>query len=563
MIVTAADQNYFRSLLQLLMSLKRHACASELCVYDLGMSAEQLAFLTKPNAKLPKFRLKHFEFAAYPEHVKMCHQSYAWKPLLINEVLSNYGKTILWLDSATLVRGSLDSIFEWTHQKGCYVPYSGAGSLQEWTHSRTLELMKVESWMLPQRNRAAGVCAWSPTHPYVLDLVADWKREALRNDCILPHGATRDNHRHDQSILNILLLRYQNEYGLQMSEDELDISSSNPNSVLSVRNKVDNCVPLELDALMLAWFQTKRSVDIGLNRLMVFFKKVQSTLFHYDIWNVGIVEKKITTLEELKQLGEPNWLPECERLQYIADPFYLKDQEQLLVEAYDHHRGGKGRIARLDLTKSESSIKPELAIDLKQHASYPYLFEDKGECYCIPECHASRECRVYRKNATGVFEYEVTLLKDKAVVDPTLLHYAGYWWLFFTDHDLGSHSQLFAAYALDWRGAWTFHPQAPLKTGLNGSRPAGPFFELEGKLYRPAQDCSRTYGGAMMIFEVIELTSMIYREKCVHRIEAEPASAYPDGRHHLVIADGKVILDGKKTHFDVFFKLRQFFFHAV
>ena len=57
------------------------------------------------------------------------------------------------------------------------------------------------------------------------------------------------------------------------------------------------------------------------------------------------------------------------------------------------------------------------------------------------------------------------------------------------------------------------------------ARPAGPIFAHEGRLYRPAQDCSRTYGGAVVIHRIEALTPEIFREVAVARLDPELAQA--------------------------------------
>ncbi|PCJ96233.1 MAG: hypothetical protein COA45_11440 [Zetaproteobacteria bacterium] len=50
------------------------------------------------------------------------------------------------------------------------------------------------------------------------------------------------------------------------------------------------------------------------------------------------------------------------------------------------------------------------------------------------------------------------------------------------------------------------------------SRSAGPLFEHEGKLYRPAQDAKERYGFGLDINEVLQLTPKKYCERIIERI---------------------------------------------
>src|SRR5213596_456309 len=55
-------------------------------------------------------------------------------------------------------------------------------------------------------------------------------------------------------------------------------------------------------------------------------------------------------------------------------------------------------------------------------------------------------------------------------------------------------------------GPWRPHPGNPVKVDVRSSRPAGGPFLFGGNLYRPAQDCSRTYGGGITINRVTHLS---------------------------------------------------------
>jgi len=79
-----------------------------------------------------------------------------------------------------------------------------------------------------------------------------------------PPGATHDNHRFDQSALNVVLAR---ERDLVMTDDELDINSDHPTPIFRTRNKVLSWMPLWLDPLIACWFWLYRTIDVGLWKL--------------------------------------------------------------------------------------------------------------------------------------------------------------------------------------------------------------------------------------------------------------------------------------------------------
>jgi hypothetical protein len=71
-------------------------------------------------------------------------------------------------------------------------------------------------------------------------------------------------------------------------------------------------------------------------------------------------------------------------------------------------------------------------------------------------------------------------------------------------------------------GPWRAHPANPVQTDIRHTRPGGRLFRNEGKLLRPAQDCSLRYGGALWLMEVATLTAEAYRETPLRRLDPLP-----------------------------------------
>jgi hypothetical protein len=177
--------------------------------------------------------------------------------------------------------------------------------------------------------------------------------------------------------------------------------------------------------------------------------------------------------------------------------------------------------------------------------SYPFILEHDNHVYCIPESYQSSQITLYRREmAGGIFVRNRVLLDDVAAVDPTLLFYHDRWWLFFTSRKY-SNTHLFIYHSPDLSGAFHPHAQNPVKTDIRSSRPAGtPFFDGD-KLYRPAQDCSVTYGGRIAINRVERLTVDDFHEETVRFIEPVTDSVYNQGLHTLSGVGNMTLIDGK------------------
>jgi hypothetical protein len=265
-----------------------------------------------------------------------------------------------------------------------------------------------------------------------------------------------------------------------------------------------------------------------------------------DRWRVGVIEAPIGSLLGPGPTPDVRWLTAGRRGTYLADPFPIHGSANgaMLAEEYDH-RTRRGRIVKVD-----TAGEVRLVLDPGLHASYPFTFEHDGEVWCTPETVKARRVDLYRGSDGGrVWTRVASLIDDVAAVDPTVFRHDGLWWLFCTDGDRGPNTKLHAWYAADLLGPWSPHGANPLKTDVTSSRPAGTPFVRDGRLYRPAQDASRTYGGRVVINEVLRLTPTEFEEAVVAEIAPDPDGPCPDGVHTISAWGSRTLVDGKRREF--------------
>ncbi|UOQ66416.1 glucosamine inositolphosphorylceramide transferase family protein [Hymenobacter volaticus] len=266
-----------------------------------------------------------------------------------------------------------------------------------------------------------------------------------------------------------------------------------------------------------------------------------------DQWNMGVVDRPIQdflrpeTLRGVKV--DAPVLPS--RNVFYADCFARQEASGAVIyfEAYDY-RVRRGNISRLNYPWEQGSV-PELVLDFPFHLSYPFLFGP----YCIPEAWVTNGIRMYDLRKPVTDHTTGQLLLEAPAVDSTLLEYDGRYWLFYTRMDRDPMLNLYISYADRIEGPWHEHPQNPVKTDIRSARPAGPFFEEGGKLYRPAQDCAKDYGYGITINEVLTLTTTEYVEREAS-VLTSPHPDYPDGLHTIVAVDAtRTIIDFKRRRF--------------
>jgi hypothetical protein len=270
-------------------------------------------------------------------------------------------------------------------------------------------------------------------------------------------------------------------------------------------------------------------------------------LVKIDQWNVGFADGGPSRLLSDEPL-EVRWLPEPPLHLFLADPFVVERDgvRVLFAEDYDYLRG-RGVIDALVLDENERVLRRERVIDAPTHLSYPFPLEIDGQLYLVPENCGANEVALYRcVRFPDKWERESALFPRFDGVDTTFFAHEGRWWAFCTRYSRGSSLALHALHAPSPRGPWTEHPLNPIVVDVASARPAGPPFVVDGTLYRLGQDCSRTYGGAVVIARVDELTPHAYRETLVKRVEP-PAGRYADGIHTISFAGDRLVIDGKRT----------------
>ena len=257
-IVTAADHRFFRTLRQMLRSAARHGLdrAHDFVVVDLGLTDDDRRVLGR---EAPWCEVTPFPFDRYPPHVRDL-SCFAWKPILIANVIAERGGTILWLDSATLFHGSLAPAFARIARDGVF-SLIGQTPLGKCCDGRTLSRLGVRDEDLLKPYRAGGALGFDADRTGVRALVTAWRDYALDAGCIAPPGLDRRIHRFDQAIMTALLCRFEREHGIVLPLDEIDISSIDPVRWISTRNKVAPRLPLALDSAVRAYYGIWKRAD--------------------------------------------------------------------------------------------------------------------------------------------------------------------------------------------------------------------------------------------------------------------------------------------------------------
>jgi len=276
-----------------------------------------------------------------------------------------------------------------------------------------------------------------------------------------------------------------------------------------------------------------------------------------DFWQVGIVPAPVASLVNPGALAQHRnrvvWLPDPGPWRYLADPFAIRreDRVHVFVEAFDyrtkhavieHHELGADLVWRAKQTVLAGTV----------HLSYPFLIEELGDVFMVPESQRHGEIALYRaRKFPGGWVREVPLLRGVRGAEASFLRHQDRWWMFFTIVGPNARDQreLHLAHAEKLLGPWTLHPGNPILVDRAGARPGGtPFIDATGAVVLPVQDCSITYGGAIRFLRFVVLTpDRIEVEHLPARLTGDLVSdTHLDGLHTLSGCGDLTLIDTKR-----------------
>ncbi len=291
-IVTATDQIFFESLIQLLENIRYYEKEIPIVVYNLGIEESQ--YRTLLDKKFNNLNIKDFDFSSFPNFYSERDKfnrlgQYAWKSAIINKELISSKKQVLWFDTGNLITKKVTLVRIIVSALGVFSPIS-AGSIINWTHKDTLNYLNTEKSIYKKRNLTGGIVAFDWENQNARNLSKDWKDYCSVEKCIAPKGSNRDNHRQDQSILSILkyknkkistLPRLKKTFGLLVNQ--------NPGRKVYLSEALEGDL---LDNFRKEWY--KNNFEFSVNTI-----KMADLIWVIDIKNINKVQKKFLNVADV------------------------------------------------------------------------------------------------------------------------------------------------------------------------------------------------------------------------------------------------------------------------
>lgn len=228
-----------------------------------------------------------------------------------------------------------------------------------------------------------------------------------------------------------------------------------------------------------------------------------------------------------------------------ADPFPIDVDGRYYIFFEELPLGAsKAHISVIEVDRAGRASAPAKVLERDYHLSYPFLVEEEGTLYMIPETALNHTVEIYRcTDFPFKWVLERVLLKDVFCADATVHREDGRWWMFANaavpGAEINDELHLYSSPTL--LGDWQPHRRNPVKSDVRSSRPAGRLFRRGGGLYRPGQICTPLYGAGIALHRVTRLTHDEYAEEEEARIV--PSDTGTLGIHTLNRAGDLTVTD--------------------
>lgn len=246
----------------------------------------------------------------------------------------------------------------------------------------------------------------------------------------------------------------------------------------------------------------------------------------------------------------------------VADPFLFVNGERLYLFYESKPWLSPAVIKMVSTADMKNWTKPKVVLQEPFHLSFPWVFEDDGQIYMIPESCENNSIRLYKAEDDNLtsFRFVDNLMIDNepshwmsSYCDTIIIQRCGKYYLFTTRRRLDGVNEMELYVSDNLLGDYHKHPASPIQSNNKVGRNAGSFLDIDGKLLRFSQDCTVRYGDNIHITELKTITPSTFEEKIV-RENIIPVTElfYREGGHQFNTVKFKgyriVATDAKEYH---------------
>ncbi len=237
------------------------------------------------------------------------------------------------------------------------------------------------------------------------------------------------------------------------------------------------------------------------------------------------------------------WRPKPRLFQ--ADSFLFVKGDELFLFYELQHWDDPGVIAMVKTRDLKTWTQPVVVLKQPFHLSFPYVFEDKGRVYMVPESQEDDAIHLFQADNDELTSFSKvrTLMRQQRTEG---MHYNyddshvylkdGKYYLFTSyQKDWMYYQELFVADDL-LNGEFRRHPKSPVCVSNEFGRNGGSLIHFDGRLLRVTQDCHADYGANVSLMEMTCLSPTDYEEQLYRRNILPPNAIFRQGGHQLNIA---------------------------
>lgn len=269
-------------------------------------------------------------------------------------------------------------------------------------------------------------------------------------------------------------------------------------------------------------------------------------IFSEEYWNIAFRETQENDFAFINKNKRFRTLKESKRYWY-ADPFLFerKGETWLFAEAFDN-KTEKGLIACMKYENGTFG-SPKIVLEEDFHLSYPFVYEENGEVFMMPETSADGCIQVYKAvDFPEKWEKHKVLVTIENAVDTVI-----YGENLITSVVTDSGEKRVDVDIYNMNGELVMKS---LHKDSQQARGAGRVITAEGKTIRPAQDCTGGVYGAGLVFYQLEKQAESFKETPVYKLSPEEFSIgdqNAEGVHTYARTKNIEVLDFKRRRLNL------------
>lgn len=278
---------------------------------------------------------------------------------------------------------------------------------------------------------------------------------------------------------------------------------------------------------------------------------------YFKQWVIGLAQANIGDIIRSKSFRQDiTWLPVESRTHFYADPFILDSDDDMIKILFEDFSIDEnyGNISIMTLDRNLNEVSRKVLLDTGSHISFPFIFSENGKTMVFPEAARTGKVSCYEFDSSRETLRFVNDLVKIPLYDPAILKKDGKYWLFGSIFENRADYRLYIFYSDSLTGPYVPHPANPVRSGLDATRAAGNFINVDGIIYRPTQNCSNKYGESITVNRILKLDEHEFAEDFHMKISIDENNRQNNNIHTihtLNFCNDLVVVDGMKWIFSL------------